>query len=320
MKFLFRFLFSFFEFQRIRYTKKELNFVSKKVKQGGVEVFFLEKLGNPNLPTLILVHGFLDACYGFRKLVKHLQYPGRILIADLPGYGRSKLPEISYLYQIDTIADLLYEALQECHISSSIMIGHSMGGLICQRLVLKNQKVRSLEQKLDVESTAISSQLTFFSVDGLVLLASGGIPHPKRDEMRSILFPRNFDDIERLLANLYASKFPKPSWILKKTLLSAWDVPCNHYLAANSIRREKEIFFGNKAKEIKIPTLIIGGDGDQLTTVSMMKSYHRWIQNSDLVILPHSKHAIHMEKPELVAHQINHFIAKNHYINKKVKI
>jgi|JI8StandDraft_1071087.scaffolds.fasta_scaffold181791_2 pimeloyl-ACP methyl ester carboxylesterase len=317
MKFLFRLLFSFFEFQRIRYTKKELNFKSKRVKLGGVEVYFLERQGNPNLPTIVLVHGFLDACYGFRKLVKHLQYPGRILIADLPGYGRSKLPEVSYLYQLDIISDLLYESLQVCGLTSCILVGHSMGGLICQRLVLKNQNEISKKHLLKSKNHSNSPQLTFFSIDGLVLLASGGIPHPKRDEMRSILFPTNFNDIDRLLSNLYASKFPKPSWILKKTLLSAWDVPRNHYLAENSITREKEIFFGNKAKAIKIPTLIVGGDGDQLTTTSMMKSFHRWIKNSELVILPHSKHAIHMEKPELVAHRINHFIATNHFINKK---
>jgi pimeloyl-ACP methyl ester carboxylesterase len=298
MQFIFKWLFSYFESSRIRYMKKELGFQERIIDLGGHSVFFLEKIGNPNLPTLVFIHGFLDGCYGFRKLVKHLDYEGSILVPDLPGYGRSTLPLISYLYQIDIIGNILYKAVRQLPHTQLILIGHSMGGLIAQKITLQNQKELKEQKKYN----------NLFQVNGLVLLGSGSIPHPKREEMRRILFPKNEKDIINLLNHLYFADVPEPSWLEKRILISGWDVKKNIYLAENTVMREKEIFFGNKAKNIKIPTLIIIGEEDQLTTVSMMKNLNSWIKKSKLVILKHARHAIHMEKAEFVTIEIKKFL------------
>lgn len=269
---------------------KDLQFKKRMVDLGGHSLFFLEKKGDPNYPSLVLIHGFLDASYGYRKLVQHLHYPGRILIPDMPGFGRSKLPAISYLYQLDIFADLLYRSFQVLQLEPITLCGHSMGGLVTQKIILQDQASGSA------------------MIQNAILLGTGGIPHPKRDEMRQILFPRTIKDISILLGYLYHSDFPEPSWIAKKILLNQWNGWQNQYLAENTVRREKEIFFGDRAKRIRIPVLILVGEEDELTTPTMMKSYKKWIRNSQLVIVKEARHAIHMEKPDILARKIRDFL------------
>jgi pimeloyl-ACP methyl ester carboxylesterase len=290
MKFLLNFLFYIYERKRIQFMRNELQFQNRIVSLGGHSIFFLEKKGDPQFPTLVLVHGFLDACYGFRKLAQHLHYPGRILIPDMPGYGRSSLPPVSYLYQLPVFADLLYRAFQALQLTDVTLCGHSMGGLVTQKIILKDQ----------------STDSPF--IRKAILLATGGIPHPKRDEMRRLLFPQTTQDISKLLGYLYHTNFPEPSWIAKKILLNQWNGWQNQYLAENTIRSEKEIFFGERAKGISIPVLIIGAEEDELATPEMMKKYKKWIRNSDLCILKDTRHAFHMEKPEQIAVLIRDFI------------
>lgn len=290
MKFLYKFLFYRFERKRIQFFQKESQVTENRSRIGGIEIFYLEKEGSEEYPPMVLIHGLLDGCYGFRKLVQHLNYPGRILIPDLPGYGRSKLPKISYLYQLDIFADILYYWLESMGLKNLVLCGHSMGGLVSQKMVLQDQK-KPLPR-----------------IDRLILLATGGIPHPEREEMRKVLFPKSIVDVSRLLGYLYHSDFPEPGWLAKKTLVHIWNGFENDSLAENTIRREDEIFFGEKAKEIKIPTLIVVGEEDELTTLSMMIEYKKWIEFSQLVVLEKTRHALHNERPEEVSGHINDFL------------
>jgi pimeloyl-ACP methyl ester carboxylesterase len=293
--YLLRFFFLYYESKRIRYLTELHGFEPKRIPYGKYSIFLLEKKGEPEYPDLVFVHGLLDAGYGFRKLIHHLRYPGRIIIPDLPGFGRSRLPEFSYLFQMDVMAEILYTSLEVLKPNRCILIGHSMGGLISQMMVLRESQRKAKDKMFHK----------------LILLGSGGIPHPRRDEMKRILFPENTDDIGFLLQYLYFADFPKPNWITRRILLSVWDSFSNHSLAENTIRREKEIFFGERASEIDLPTLIIGGRHDELTTPEMMETFHRCIRRSKLVILEKTKHALHIEKPELVANLILDFIKRD---------
>ncbi len=292
MKIFYKLLFSLYERSRIRECIHELNLKPILTKFEGYSIFHLERKGLTEYPALVCIHGFLDSCYGFRKLIKHLRYPGRILIPDLPGYGRSQLPKMGYLYQIDIFTDLLQEWLST--VSSSdpgvILCGHSMGGLIVQKLALN------------------ATPNLCYRIVKLILLAPGGVPHPRRDEMRSILFPRSPQDIDSLLEHLYYSEIPQPSPVQKRILLNEWNGQRNHWLAENTIRKEAVVFHGEKARAISHPTMIVAGAEDELIPPAMMKSLQRWIRGSQLHILERTKHALHNEKPKQVAQLIQNFL------------
>jgi pimeloyl-ACP methyl ester carboxylesterase len=256
----------------------------KKNSVGGIPFSHFESKNSGQ--NLILLHGLLDASFGFRRLIPHLSKRWKLFIPDVPGFGKNKLPLIKFLLHLDIIAHIIYEYIRIMDLRDITLVGHSMGGLLSQHLALLDSKKEK-------------------RIARLVLISPGNHPHPKRDEIRSILFPRNRKEVLRLLHELYYKDFPDPSPFLQDTLVYEWNLPVYEMLAENTIERENEIFFGKAAENIKIPTHIIAGENDAITNLSAMKDLHSWIEGSTLDVIPLAKHAIHLEFPEIVAEIIN---------------
>ncbi len=289
MKVLYEFLYKYFENNRYSYLEKKLQYIPKKVNLGG---HFLTCYKSPEKgKPMVFIHGLLDASFGFRKLAPLIKKEYQKFLFDIPGFGRSPLPKIRYLFQLDIFSKMIYTAICRLDLENVTLVGHSMGGLIAQHIALfdkKNPKPK---------------------IKKIVLISSGGIPHHKRDEMREILFPKNKKELERLLGYLYFEKFPEPNFLIQSTLVHTWNSIEHKYLAENTIEKEDEIFFGKKAGEIKIPTLILSGNEDEITHPKMMKTLAGYIKKSKLKLIPSAKHAIHLEKPEILAEEINSFIS-----------
>jgi pimeloyl-ACP methyl ester carboxylesterase len=268
---------------------KNMGGIPSYVDLGGHSLFYWNFPGDGDAP-IIFLHGLLDEGFSNRRIVRELLGARRrILVFDLPGYGRSTLPKIKYLFQIDIWAELLYEAFQNLTLKNVILVGHSMGGLVSQHIVLKD-KNRLIKK--------------------LILLAPGGMPHPKREEMRELLFPKTEKSVVALLHHLYGDDAPEPNYLLRKTLVTVWNGWENVFLQENTLRREMEIFHGDKIKGIKIPTLILAGDKDEITPPAMMNRMKHLIVRSKLVWLKGAKHAIHLEKPNQIASEILKFSKK----------
>ncbi|MHB1921635.1 MAG: alpha/beta fold hydrolase [Chitinophagaceae bacterium] len=97
----------------------------KTLQQGEVTLSY-QDLGK-GFPVM-LVHGFPEDGGVFQRLGSYLQKDFRVLIPDLPGSGGSTLPATPLTMEI--MAGYLEEIIRAEQISSSIMIGHSMGGYV----------------------------------------------------------------------------------------------------------------------------------------------------------------------------------------------
>ncbi|WP_210412912.1 alpha/beta fold hydrolase [Leptospira gomenensis] len=266
--------------------KEVLGFRDLYVETGGNSVYFLEKNSEKN-KTILLIHGLLDSAAGLRRLAPKLRRDHRILIPDIPGFGKSKLPDLKYLYQVDVFADLIYEAIRRLDLRSLTLGGHSMGALIAMHIVLRDRERR---------------------ITKLILLSPGGIPHPKRDEMKELLFPKTEEELLKLIEALYYETPELPGAFTRKVLISSWNELPYKYLTLNTLDREEEIFLGKKLGEIKLPSLIVSGKEDPITDPSMIKKLHSYLKKSSLVFIPGAKHAIHMEKSDEVSFEINRFL------------
>ncbi len=281
--FLYKLLYSYFSYTRYNVLKKELGLKQYYADIGKQKICYFESQ-NEGQP-LVLIHGLLDSAFGFRKMIPFIDKKYKLYIIDIPGFGKSKLPQIQYLYQVDIFSDMIYKILQKLSLDNIVLCGHSMGGLIAQHMAIQDSKNNRIQK--------------------LVLLSSGGIPHPERDKMRAVLFPADHEEVARLLQHLYYKETPMPSKLIRKTLVHAWNSREYKFLAENTIERETEIFFGSEARKIKIPTTIISGKQDLITTPEAMKTLKSYIRGSKLVLLEHTRHAIHLEKPKEVAEIIN---------------
>ncbi len=279
--------YKYFHYKRYRELTTKSKLKERMIDIGGQKIcYHISSTGTKNL---VYIHGLLDASFGFRKVIPHLSKDWKLFLVDVPSFGKSKLPVVKSLFQINLFAEMIYESFCNLDLQDITLVGHSMGGLISQHIALIDQKKHTPRLKK------------------IILLSTGNAPHDKRDHVKELLFPKNRKDVSRLLHSLYYKDIPEPSYFIKNTLVVGWNSPAYHFLAENTIAKESEIFFAEKAKEISLPTLIVSGEEDEITTVDSMKQLHKWILKSKLVLIPHAKHAIHLETPERVAQEINQF-------------
>jgi pimeloyl-ACP methyl ester carboxylesterase len=73
----------------------------------GVTVFYREA-GPADTPVLLLLHGFPASSFQFRELMPRLAGPYRVIVADLPGFGFTEVPEQrQYRYSFDALANTM---------------------------------------------------------------------------------------------------------------------------------------------------------------------------------------------------------------------
>lgn len=63
----------------------------KRIKVGDVTVFYREA-GDPDRPTLLLLHGFPTSSHMFRDLIPRLAQRYHVVAPDLPGFGFTETP------------------------------------------------------------------------------------------------------------------------------------------------------------------------------------------------------------------------------------
>jgi len=88
-----------------------------------------------NGEPVILVHGFAEDGAVWDGLADHLKDKFKLIIPDLPGSGKSPMIDSKPAlpagrWSMDFFAECILAILKNESISSSIMIGHSMGGYI----------------------------------------------------------------------------------------------------------------------------------------------------------------------------------------------
>lgn len=77
---------------------------------------------------VVLIHGFCETHKIWDGFVPELAKKYRVLTPDLPGFGRSPLPNGGF--SIDDIAEMVCKWLRDLGITETVVIGHSLGGYI----------------------------------------------------------------------------------------------------------------------------------------------------------------------------------------------
>ena len=73
----------------------------------GFNIFYREA-GSPDAPKLLLLHGFPSASHMFRDLIPRLADQFHLVAPDLPGFGRSDMPDRGkFSYTFDNIARII---------------------------------------------------------------------------------------------------------------------------------------------------------------------------------------------------------------------
>ncbi len=81
--------------------------------------------------------------------------------------------------------------------------------------------------------------------------------------------------------------------------------------AARSAKRDNLL---HELKRIEVPTLLLWGEDDQVTTMDVAETFHANIKNSKLVTIKGCGHAPMIEHPEWFSEEVKRFLKDNRII------
>ena len=85
---------------------------------------------------LIFLHGFCESSNIWKELSEKLSNEYRIICPDLPGFGKSPLPENEF--SLSEIGDQIVDWAKKMGVEQAILIGHSLGGYISLEILRKH--------------------------------------------------------------------------------------------------------------------------------------------------------------------------------------
>jgi len=238
---------------------------------------------------LILIHGFLGSSKMWEPQINFFKDHFRVITPDLPGFGKSNKAKSHN--NIQSIANLLINCLEEKKIHRFHLLGHSMGGMIVQEMAKKKGD----------------------KISKLICYSTGPIGEmPGRfetvDESRENLKKNGLKTMARNIAK---------TWFVKGEDAKYFDVcieagtQTSMEAADNSLVAFKNWNGVDTLKNIKNETLIIWGDKDKSYNLTQAKTLEKNISNSSLVIFEGCAHNVHLEKIEEFNRTVFNFINDN---------
>lgn len=103
---------------------------ARRVPVGDLSLHVVEA-GPADGPPIILLHGFPEFWWGWRKLIGPLATAGfRVIAPDLPGYNRSDRPAGVSAYRLDRLVGDVRGLIDTLGLGRVTLVGHDWGGIV----------------------------------------------------------------------------------------------------------------------------------------------------------------------------------------------
>ena len=249
---------------------------AEKIIIDGQEIACLVSDPAPQVP-LVFLHGAGSTREVWQAQWLYFRDRAKVVIPDLPGHGDSTGRSTD---SIDTYADIVVKLVEKLGLGKCVLIGHSMGGAIVQRIALLRPELLA----------------------GLVLVATGA---------RLRVMPQVFSAIQTDYSQYVelASSFSMSPSADVETRSSFREIlaHCAAQAAHNDFTACNRFDIMDTLAAIKTKTMIIAGDRDMMTPLKYAQFLNQKIGASRLVIIGDAGHMVMMEKPDEVNPAIERF-------------
>lgn len=266
----------------------------------GIKINYYDKNRGP---TLILLHGFGASAYTWRFLGPALAEDYRVFTLDLKGFGYSDKPRDGK-YAVRDQADIVAAFIRAQNLKDMVLIGNSMGGGVALMTYLTLQEGKP------------------GPIKGLVLIDSAGYPQKMPWFIRLAQIPVLNTLGPRLLSPRFLTGLVLRKCYYNKEKITEEAIDAYAYFsslpgAAEAVRQTaaqirprnfREIIA--RYRNIRIPTLIIWGEADEVVPLNNARNFDRDIPDSQLVILPQCGHIPQEEEAEETILRIRNFLKK----------
>jgi 3-oxoadipate enol-lactonase len=229
-------------------------------------------------PWVILAHALGANLTLWDDTARHLAARYRVLRFDLRGHGGSDAPVGAYT--MARLADDVVGLMDALDIGQAHVCGVSVGGMVAQTLGVRYpERLLSLTLVDTIHHTPLEARAMWANRIGQVEA------HGMRGTVESTL--------ERWLTAPFRERHPEVVTQIRKMLL---DTPVRGYVG---VAQAIEAFdLARAISRIHCPTLVVVGDKDEGSPVSMAESIAQQIPGARLEVLPDAAHLSFIEQPE----------------------
>jgi len=251
---------------------------------------YYESAGDENKQPIILLHAFPLVHGVWQPQLEALSEEFWVITSDFRGHGKTEAT--SEPYSMDLLASEVKALIQSLGARDIVLGGISMGGYVA--MAYAHSYIEDLQALMfaDTKMEADSPQARQGRLDNANLVLTEGVP-----VFAERLLPRLFskENVESNASIVQAAR---------KTIGAM-----NPMGIVGALQGMMERADSTKLLEtIRIPTLIIVGEKDVLTTVDDSKRMAGKVLDSKLVIIPGASHISTLEQPDTVTNAIQVFL------------
>ena len=238
-------------------------------------------------PNIVLLHGWCCNRRFWREQIAALEKDHRVLALDFRGHGDSEAPAGGYT--IARLADDVSDAMAALGVSPATVVGHSMGGIVAQDLVLMHPD----------------------QVVGLVLVTTLAADPERNLISRRIARDATCDGFETALVRHFPGWFTPDSdaELMGWTKAEVLRVPAQIALAL--VADYQDIDYRPRLNEVRVPTLVLSASADTSTPEARSEELATSIPDATLVTVPGSGHFVQLERPTEVNEALRSFLTKH---------
>jgi len=236
---------------------------------------------------IILLHGFPMNQSVWNDFVPLLSDAYKVITVDLPGFGKSPLPELPFT--IDQIADSLLDWLSSENILGSTVIGHSLGGYVALAMAEKRPELFTGLGLFHSTALADSEEKKESRLKVVDFIAKNGV----------LAFTSNF------IPPLFADQKHKAIDTVRDIAVQSTHDAVVGYTLAMRNRPDRTSLL----RKLKIPVLFLAGEADAGIPVDSILSQSELCESAQVHVLKQVAHMGMFEKSEASSVIIRTFIS-----------
>ncbi len=266
--------------------------------------------------TIVFINGIASPLESWNQVKKQLEFDYKIVTYDLRGQWFSEVIDGDG-FSFRTMAEDLYQLLEELEIANAHIIGSSLGGEIAMWFqLLHPYKVKSLSV---ISSAPEASELMLRqvwrwknkAVDAVIEITCSEEPFAATKLMGHKFY-------QELMPDVYGNKFIEENQeIIAKSEVAFADICTLEFFKGQiklcdmfaRLRSDEKIT--HHLNKIDCPTLFVAGEHDLIKPVKSSEIMHNQVPGSELVVIKEAAHALFFEKPYELGFVLMQFIAKH---------
>lgn len=266
------------------------------------QAIHVKEEGAADRQIALFIHGWSSSWYALSPIFQEFNRRYRVMAVDLPGYGES--PRLKERTTIPGYADLLAKLIREVTDKPSVLIGHSMGGMISLTLTLRHPE---LVERMILICPTISGKLSMF----INMFVS-----PITFLERSVITNRFIAAFEPYFIQI-TDRLMRPASFADRTEIKEDEYthlradarrPGQGRVRAECYRAMRENDLRGKLSQVNKPALVIWGMEDNTVPLRDASVVATEWPDADLRMIPNAGHWPQFETPVITRRYVKAFM------------